>query len=361
MSTQFRQVGAFFSVVLKNLVRSPGTLFLGFFFPMVFILVFGFLSTTQGVTLRVGMVPSSLQQYDILREGLLNFGDLELVISDEVDLRDRVQTRSLDGYLLFEPNTVKVVTSGEDSYQSDLLLSYVNQTVANYSLRLDGVATAWSVVPQPLQSGSVRLIDFVLPGVIGFALLSAAVSGTSVSLLTLRKTKALKRLFTTPARPSLFIIGHALARLVFSYAQTLILLAVAMGFFSFRLSSGFAGVLPLSLVLVVGVCAFLGLGYVVAGVTTSDEQAVPLSQIIILPQILLAGSFFSVEFLPGWMQMLAQLLPLYHFNEAFRYVSLQGAGLLSVDLWRHMGILLLWTLTIYLLAGRVLSVSKIKD
>ena len=62
-----------------------------------------------------------------------------------------------------------------------------------------------------------KMIDFILPGQLGFSTLSAAVFGTAFVFYSLRQTMVLKRFFATPIKRPYIILGEALSRLVLSY------------------------------------------------------------------------------------------------------------------------------------------------
>ena len=67
-----------------------------------------------------------------------------------------------------------------------------------------------SVVTVP--GRTYRAIDFILPGQLGFSLLSAGVFGVAFVFYNLRQTLVLKRFFATPIKRSHILFGEALSR-----------------------------------------------------------------------------------------------------------------------------------------------------
>jgi ABC-2 type transport system permease protein len=59
-------------------------------------------------------------------------------------------------------------------------------------------------------------IDFILPGMLGFSLLSAGVFGTAFVFFNLRNTLVLKRFFATPIQRTYIVLGEGLSRVMFS-------------------------------------------------------------------------------------------------------------------------------------------------
>ncbi|HEX3023922.1 MAG TPA: ABC transporter permease, partial [Chitinophagaceae bacterium] len=67
-----------------------------------------------------------------------------------------------------------------------------------------------------------------------------------------------------------------------------------------------------------------------------------------LPQFLLAGTFFSIDNFPAWLQPLCNILPLTYFNNAMRSIAFEGANL--IDVWKEITILAAWGIVVYAVA-----------
>ncbi len=63
------------------------------------------------------------------------------------------------------------------------------------------------------------MIDFILPGMLGFSLLSAAVFGVAFVFFNLRQTLVLKRFYATPINRKNIVFGEGLSRVMFSVAD----------------------------------------------------------------------------------------------------------------------------------------------
>ncbi len=91
-------------------------------------------------------------------------------------------------------------------------------------------------------------------------------------------------------------------------------------------------------------------GFIISGIAKTEAIIPPLANIVTLPQFILAGSFFPIENLPKWLQYIAEILPLTHFNNALRAVSFEGANLW--DIKYEIVILLLWGVLSYFIATK---------
>jgi ABC-2 type transport system permease protein len=76
---------------------------------------------------------------------------------------------------------------------------------------------------------------------------------------------------------------------------------------------------------VLEVFAFGGIGMILARVAKEAESATAAANFIMFPMMFLSGSFFPLELMPGFLQTIARILPLYYVNEGLR------ASMVSVD------------------------------
>ncbi|MCY1378236.1 daunorubicin resistance ABC transporter membrane protein [compost metagenome] len=95
----------------------------------------------------------------------------------------------------------------------------------------------------------------------------------------------------------------------------------------------------------------MSFGFVISGIAKSDATIPPLANIFTLPQFLLAGTFFSIDALPKWLQFFAKLMPLTYYNNALRAIAFDGASLWQVK-WEIL-VLLIWGVIGYGLAAKL--------
>jgi ABC-2 type transport system permease protein len=193
-----------------------------------------------------------------------------------------------------------------------------------------------------------RTIDFILPGQLGFSLLSTGVFGTAFVFFSLRQNLVIKRFFATPVKRSSIVLGEGIARIGFALLGALFIILIGHFFFKFTLINGATTVFNMLLLATMGVIVFMGFGFVVSGLAKSESTIPPISNIITLPQFLLSGTFFSIDAFPSWLQPISRALPLTYLNDALRKVAFEGAGLWDVK--HQMLIMLIWGVVIYAIA-----------
>jgi ABC-2 type transport system permease protein len=196
-----------------------------------------------------------------------------------------------------------------------------------------------------------RTIDFILPGQLGFSLLSAGVFGVAFLFFNLRQQLVLKRFYATPIRRLYIILGEALSRVLFQLITAVIIIGIGYFAFNFTLVHGWITFVSIMVLSFIALILFMGFGFIVSGVAKNESSIPPFANLITLPQFLLAGTFFSIDNFPTWMQPFCRLLPLTHFNNAMRNISFEGASLISV--WPDISFLLIWIVVVYAIAFKI--------
>jgi ABC-2 type transport system permease protein len=194
------------------------------------------------------------------------------------------------------------------------------------------------------------MIDFILPGQLGFSILSTGVFGTAFVFFNLRQTLVIKRFFATPIQKPYILMGEALSRLIFSMLGALFIIAIGYFAFGFTLIHGVETALFMLLLSAIGLIVFMGFGFIISGLARNESMIPPLANIVTLPQFLLSGTFFPIDAFPSWLQPVCKALPLTYLNDALRKIAFEGAGILDIS--SHLLVLAVWGVIVYALASR---------
>jgi ABC-2 type transport system permease protein len=337
-------------------MRDPSAAFFGFAFPIIFIDIFGLIGQ-GGSSFDVAIRPNTptdspvyqaldeLEAINLITDKTsaeidedLNRGDLPAAISIE-----EVQPEGSQTQFQF-----KLETSGADPENAGAVVSIISNVVNsinNPPSQEESQLVQLNV--QEVEGRRYTPTDFILPGQLSFALLSTAVFGVAFTLIGLRKTLVLKRMFATPAPKWVILGGKILGTMIVSVIQALTIIAVGFFFFDFTLVNGWITLLEMLLLSVFGLLVFLGFGLLVASLAKTEEGASPIANIITLPQFILSGAFFPTDLFPDFLQPFANALPMTFLNEAMRTVSFEGGGLIAV--WQPMVWLGVWAFVVYAL------------
>ncbi|HEY0610454.1 MAG TPA: ABC transporter permease [Chitinophaga sp.] len=355
MAVQYSQWKAMLAITkasLRAILRSPSTVAFTIGFPLVFILVFGFIGQST-VTVKAGIAPGTDTSSFLYKE-LAKAKSLKLVDESPAEMEDDMIKGRITAILQITQKpgtgpvpsydiTVRSSTAGVDKIQvfQSILKDALNRIDDRFYQR-PSVAQLNSVV---VPGRAYKTIDFILPGMLGFSLLSAAVFGTAFLFFSLRQTLVLKRFFATPVKRTYIILGETLSRLIFQLFGAIVIIGLGHLAFGFTLVHGFVTFVEMLILSLFGLVVFMGFGFLVSSVARNESTIPPIANVISMPQFLLAGTFFSVDALPNWLQPVCRMMPLTYLNDAFRKVAFEGLHLWNVGL--ELGVLTLWGIIIY--------------
>ena len=344
---------------LRSIMRSPSAVVFSLAFPLIFIIVFGFIG--KGVMkVEVGLDKNSDKNNPVYK-ALEKVPMIKFVEGlDEKETLLELQKGRLDVSLFIAKNTigsnppyiVNVRSSNASAEKANIFRSVLNNIFYEVNYMAVHVPPALAELKETkIQGREYKSIDFILPGQLGFSLLSSGVFGTAFVFLSLRQTLVIKRFFATPVGRPYIILGEALSRLVFALAGALIIILIGHFLFGFTLVHGLSTVLNMLLLSTLGLIVFMGFGFAVSGIAKNESSVPPIANIITLPQFLLSGTFFSIDAFPSWLQPICRVLPLTYLNDAMRKVAFEGAGLM--DIGNQLLIIMIWGIAVYALAIKV--------
>ncbi len=180
-------------------------------------------------------------------------------------------------------------------------------------------------------------MDFVAPVYIAFLALFFVFLLACVSFLRERSQGTMERLLATPATRVEVVLGYMLGLGLFALIQV----AVILFYTVWVLKIHYLGSLGL-LFLVIALLAVVGvnLGILASTFARNEFQVVQFIPLVIIPQILLGGTFWEVTEMPKYLQPFAYIMPVFYANRALRDVMLKGWGLLEI--WPNLVILLVF-------------------
>ena len=349
---------------LKAQFRSPSAVLFSFAFPFIFILVFGFIGNNGGVPVYKIALDKNCDTTNALFDSIKTSSRVKIVrFENEQELRSNLVKGKITGILNIQKNateipaytySIKTTSASNDKWPQfmPVMDGIVNKiSNAKYVSRPTFAIPDFDYKRDVEEIREYKTIDFILPGQLGFSLLSAGVFGVAFMFFNLRNTLVLKRFFATPISRTGIILGEGLARVIFQMLTAVVIIVAGKFLFGFTLINGIFTLLEMLVLSFIGLVVFMGLGFIVSGFATSDSSIPPFANLLTLPQFLLGGTFFSVEAFPKWLQPISKALPLTHLNTAMRAVAFEGQNLWDVK--TEIGVLILWGIVIYAVAVKV--------
>ncbi len=193
----------------------------------------------------------------------------------------------------------------------------------------------------------VPAAPYLVAGMLGFGVVATAYAGLAINTVIRRESGVLKRVRGTPL-PSSGYLGAVIVSILVVIAIEAIA-QVLIG--RYVLDAGFPGSPgALAVALALGGVAFSALGLATTAIVRSSEGSSAIVNAIYLPMIFISGVFFSVDALPGFLEAIADVLPLTYLLDLIRSVFVDGDDLASS--WRAILVVALWGIAGALLAVR---------
>ena len=323
---------------LRAIFRSPSAVIFSFVFPFIFILVFGFIGNNGGRPSFKIVLARDCDTNNIVYQ-LFKTDESIRIISypNDQELQKELQKGNITGILSIvkskdssTPYQISFRTTNASSDKWPQFVSIISEkknlagSIAFKDQRKEYADFEFKQERDETQVREYKTIDFILPGQLGFSLLSSGVFGVAFMFFNLRSTLVLKRFFATPISRTYIILGEGLSRVIFQMLTAIVIILAGRYFFGFTLVNGIETFVEMLILSFIGLVIFMGLGFIVSGVAKNESTIPPFANLITLPQFLLGGTFFSVEAFPHWLQIIAKMLPLTYLNIAMRSVAFEG-------------------------------------
>ena len=359
--SQWKAMLAISKASFRAIFRSPSAVIFSFAFPLIFILVFGFIGGGSP-TVRIGFTKTTdTTQRNAVYQQLTKYKTIRIVEKSEEELKSDLMKGRITALIDMQPNktdtfplyNISVQTSTASVDRLAILQSTLKDIIVNIDRRAAPDAPTYAKIdlPPPMPGRVYKTIDFILPGQLGFSLLSAGVFGVAFLFFNLRQQLVLKRFFATPIKRGYILFGEGISRVLFQLITAVVILLIGRFVFGFTLVHGAVTFIELLLLSLVGLIVFMGFGFIVSGLAKNESTIPPFANLFTLPQFLLAGTFFSIDTFPKWLQPICKILPLTHLNDAMRNVAFEGSHL--IDCGKQLGILGIWGIVLYAIAIKV--------
>jgi ABC-2 type transport system permease protein len=338
-----RVIGANLVVSIKTFSREKSVMFFTIAFPIILILVFGAIFLNQD-NLSFGLHVQDLDQ---------THSSAQLVKS--LDFNGKIKITTVDPAInvmqyakASKVNLVLVIPSGYERAlarrlglvggipnaafrdpNASVTVTYIyDASASSTATKIEILRAGFAVVNQGLSgqapfiraaetsmlTKTYRFIEFFVPGIIGMSVMTSSLSGAVSMNAELRQKGVIRKLSTTPITRTDWILSNILYQFILAVICTVAILAVSYAVFSVRLQIN----AWLLVFLVLEVFAFGGLGMILTRVANDAESAAAAANFIMFPMMFLSGSFFPLELMPGFLQTIARVLPLYYVNEGLR-------------------------------------------
>jgi ABC-2 type transport system permease protein len=132
----------------------------------------------------------------------------------------------------------------------------------------------------------------------------------------------MESLLSMPITPIEIMFGKIIPYVIVGLVQASLIIGAGIVLFGVPVLGSMVLLTGLSTLFIT---ANLSIGYSFSTVAQNQLQAVQMTFMFFLPNILLSGFMFPFAGMPGWAQVIGEALPLTHYIRIVRAIMLKGA------------------------------------
>ena len=312
--------------------------------PLIQLIVFGYVVTTDVRTVRVGLLDQSRTVESRMLIDAINGNKTFIITHAEnspENLDQLLMKRKVDLAVKIPPDfstsirqgntaAVQILADGSMSNMAAVRISYTLTVLEKLNSRI-----IQELYPKKMDYGKIDSRvrtwynpnldsrNFYVPGIVAFLIMLLTLILTSMAIIREKESGTMEQLIVTPLKPTELILGKTIPFIIIAQAQMVIVTAFAVFWFDIPLVG--------SIVLLLGAtCLFLlstlGIGLFISTVSSTQQQAMMTTFFFILPFFMLSGFVFPIANMPMVVQWFTYLNPLRFFLVIIRGIFLKGTG-----------------------------------
>jgi ABC-2 type transport system permease protein len=323
--------------MFSGFVRDRSALVFTIAIPVLFLALFGSIykgtSSPRVTVLEVGRVPLLDQARAADPAQLGKILEVTRATSLAAALAD-VRKGSYDATVQQHGATVLVRYSIADQTTAGIvqsvftsIIAQADQAQADQALagQAGGSAhDAFQLRASQVEDNSLKPIQYLAPGLLGWAIASGAAFGAAITLVTWRRDKLLRRLRLAPVSTGSIVLARVGVSMVIAVIQLAVFLALATTpYFGLKLTSAWWMSIP---IIMAGTLAFMSIGLLIGAFARSQQAATSIANLVILPMAFLGGAFIPLDFAPAWIRDVSYAMPLRYLVTGMQDVMARGEG-----------------------------------
>jgi ABC-2 type transport system permease protein len=168
----------------------------------------------------------------------------------------------------------------------------------------------------------------IVPGLVGTILTMTMLIFTALSVTREIERGTMETLLAMPITPLEIMLGKIAPYVLVGFVQASLIIGIGIALFGVPLQGS---LLLLALLSTLFITANLAIGYTFSTIAQNQLQAMQMSLMFFLPNILLSGFMFPFAGMPVWAQWIGEALPLTHYLRVVRSIMLKGSSLSALQ------------------------------
>jgi len=164
----------------------------------------------------------------------------------------------------------------------------------------------------------------IVPGLVGTILTMTMLIFTALSVTREIERGTMEALLAMPITAFEIMLGKIIPYVLVGFIQASLIIGVGVMLFGVPILGSLGLLAALSTLFI---AANLSIGYTFSTIAQNQLQAIQMSFMFFLPNILLSGFMFPFSGMPAWAQWIGEALPLTHYIRIVRSIMLKGSTL----------------------------------
>ncbi|MGE3145695.1 MAG: ABC transporter permease [Pseudorhodoplanes sp.] len=162
----------------------------------------------------------------------------------------------------------------------------------------------------------------IVPGLVGTILTMTMLIFTALSVTREIERGTMESLLAMPITPTEIMLGKIIPYVIVGFLQASLIIGTGVLLFGVPLLGSLTLLAALSTLFIT---TNLAIGYTFSTVAQNQLQAMQMTMMFFLPNILLSGFMFPFAGMPVWAQWIGECLPVTHYLRIVRSIMLKGA------------------------------------
>ena len=312
--------------------------------PLVQLIIFGYVVTTDVRDIRVGLLDESrtaqsrrlidaIDSNKTFRithfvehrrdlDRLLMTREINLAVIIPYDFSQRIRRHDTAEVQILVDGSMSNMAAVRIAYTSTLLEEFNSRIMRELYARkidygeIDARIRTW-------YNPNLDSQNFYVPGIVAFLVMLLSLLFTSMAIVREKEAGTMEQLIVTPLKPFEMILGKTIPFIIIAQAQMVMVITFGVWWFEIPMEGNV-------LLLLGAACLFLlstlGIGLFISTVSQTQQQAMMTNFFFILPFFMLSGFVFPIDNMPTVVQWFTYLNPLRYFLVIIRGVFLKGIG-----------------------------------
>ena len=209
--------------------REPSAFAFTLLFPMLMMIVLGVAFNSDTPKLKLVGISSDYTKESRLYTILENDEAVRLSQGSKDELAKMMIKGQINLQIALKEDGTVSYSYDKNSPDGQLTYLYVDSLVQASVDQRKPVRTEAKLV----KTVGSRYVDFLIPGLLAFTIMSTSMFGTGMVLVVNRRENLLKRYLTTPMKPFEYILSHVIGRQLIMFVEFAIIMLSGLLFFHY--------------------------------------------------------------------------------------------------------------------------------